>query len=70
MLIETKTEGKLYFRDIITNEKVIKEINTDKEVTKFEINIVDKDSDIANKLFSALSDNSLVVINYETEVED
>lgn len=62
--------GNVYFRDTITNEKVIKEINTDKEVTKFEINIVDKDSDIANKLFGALSDNSLVVINYETEVED
>lgn len=70
MLIETITEGRLYFRDIITNEKVIKEINTDKEVTKFEINIVDKDSDVANKLFSALSNNPLVVTNYETEVED
>lgn len=62
--------GKIFFRDTITDEKVIKEIKSDEAmpfdgtVKSITINSIDKDSDMAKKLINNLSSNVFVRINY------
>lgn len=56
--------GNVYFRDTITNEKVIKEIKSDGAIKSITVNSIDKDSDMAKKLINNLSSNVFVRINY------
>lgn len=64
--------GKIFFRDTITDEKVIKEIKSDEAmpmsfegtIKSITINSIDKDSDMAKKLINNLSSNVFVRINY------
>lgn len=64
--------GKIFFRDTITDEKVIKEIKSDEAmpmpfegtIKSITINSIDKDSDMAKKLINNLSSNIFVRINY------